>query len=66
MVSNKSCSGNSIIFEFITMGAVVKVSAIDPATDTEVSIMGPANESPELLKATALRKLQYMKDKKAT
>lgn len=53
-----------IIFEFQYVGHVVKVSAIDTRTYTEVSIVGPANESREVLEATAIRKLRYVLAKK--
>lgn len=53
-----------IIIEFHVIGHLVKVSAIDTKSLTEVSIMGPANESREVLKATAVRKLHYVMAKK--
>ena len=40
------------------IGNAVKVSAIDPVTNTEISIMGPATASPYTLKMNALRKLK--------
>jgi len=39
---------------------LVKVSAIEPVTNTEVSIMGPASAGEYALKKVALRKLQYV------
>lgn len=53
-----------VFIEFHVVGHMVKVSAIDAKTHTEVSIMGPASESREILKATAIRKLQYVLAKK--
>lgn len=53
-------SERDVIFEFQRHGAQVKVSAVDAATGTEVSIIGPALASPESLKQTALRKLDYV------
>lgn len=53
-----------IYIEFHVVGHMVKVSAVDSKTMTEVSIMGPANESREVLKATVVRKLHYMIAKK--
>jgi len=48
-----------ILFEIIRLGAYLKVSAIDPQTLTEVSVIGPAKaESVEAMKRIALRKLQ--------
>ena len=53
-----------IIIEFHVVGHMVKVSAVDTKSLTEVSIAGPANESREVLKATAIRKLHYVLAKK--
>lgn len=51
---------NDVLFEFVRMGSYMKVSAIDPATATEVSVAGPATGSRELLKRTAINKLRYV------
>ena len=45
------------LFEFHRIGNFMKVSAIDPDTGLEVSIVGPANASEITLRANALRKL---------
>ena len=47
-----------IYFEFVAIGRQVKVSAIDAATGTEVSVMGPATASRADLQRLALQKLQ--------
>ena len=47
-----------IYFEFVAIGRHVKVSAIDAATGTEVSVMGPATASRSDLQRLALQKLQ--------
>ena len=54
------------LFEFNLVGAYVKVSAIDPITNTEVSIVGDTNLSKSELKRVAIKKLEYVmnKDKK--
>jgi hypothetical protein len=49
-----------VLFELRRIGDVVKVSAIEPRTNTEVSIMGPASAGEYALKKIALRKLQYV------
>jgi hypothetical protein len=49
-----------VLFEFRQIGNTVKVSAIDPASNTEVSIMGPASAGEHNLKMIALRKLHYV------
>ena len=46
-----------IYFEYITVGNSVKVSAIDAATGTEVSIAGPRNAGQKELERIALQKL---------
>ena len=47
-----------IIFEITLLGDTVKVTAIDPVSLLEASVIGPRSYPPELLKRTALRKLQ--------
>ena len=48
--------GDDIYFEFAMQGNVVKATAIDPKSGTEVSVIGPANP--------AARKLDFMLKKK--
>ncbi|MFM7345252.1 MAG: DUF6898 family protein [Tagaea sp.] len=45
------------LFEFHQIGAYMKVSALDPESGIEVSIVGPANAPEFTLRANALRKL---------
>ena len=47
-----------VYFEFIAIGNVVKVTAIDSLTATEVSIMGPVSAAQADLKQLALQKLR--------
>ena len=54
-----------VIIEFYQVGAYVKVSAIDPVTMTEVSIVGDPEVGEEALKRTAIRKLNYVLDRRA-
>ena len=54
-----------ILFEFKQIGRSVKVTAIDPITGTEVSIVGPAGGSDLELKRVALAKLKYVLDKRS-
>jgi hypothetical protein len=58
MSGNRTDAGGEIYFEFTAIGRSVKVSAIDAATGTEVSIMGPATASRADLQRLALQKLQ--------
>ena len=46
-----------IYFEFTAIGRNVKVSAIDAATGTEISVMGPSTASQADLQRLALQKL---------
>lgn len=49
-----------VIFEFLRVGHAVKVSAIDVATGTEVSIVGDPAVGEAALKRLAERKLDYV------
>lgn len=53
-----------IIIEFHPVGNVVKVSAMDVKTMTEISIQGPASAGEVTLKLNALRRLEYVMKKK--
>lgn len=53
-----------IIFEFIRFGASVKVTAVDVATGTEVSTIGPANAMEHDLKRLAAAKLERVLQRK--
>ena len=48
------------LFEFHWMGAYVKVSVIDPATNTEASIVGDSRATKQDLEKIAIKKLQYV------
>ena len=52
--------GDSYIIEFTQVGASVKVTAVDPVTGTEVSIVGGAGYSQEFLSRQAVKKLEYV------
>ncbi len=52
-----------ILFEFKPCGPVVRVSAIDAESGTEVSIVGAAKASQYELQAVASRKLHYVMQK---
>jgi hypothetical protein len=49
-----------ILIEFVVQGAFVKVTAVDPVTGLEASIVGPANASQRILAEQARRKLDYV------
>ena len=47
-----------VYFEFVAIGGSVKVVAIDAATGTEVTVIGPANAAQSDLQRLALGKLK--------
>ena len=53
-----------VIIEFVKVGAYVKVSAIDPITRVEVSIVGDPSMSQSILERTAVQKLNYVLNKR--
>jgi len=52
------------IVEFIAMGGSVKVSAVDPETGVEAAIVGSAQASQQELTRLAVRKLEYILNKR--
>lgn len=57
--------GREVLIEIVTLGTSAKVTAIDAATGTEVSITGPTNASRADLEAAAVNKLEFVLRKKA-
>ncbi len=53
-----------VLFEFRRVGNVFRVSAIDPRTNTEVSMVAPKGYGDALIKRIAIRKLKYVIKKK--
>ena len=53
-----------IIIEFHPVGNIVRVSAMDTQSLTEISIQGPANTPQEMLKRNAVKRLEYVMKKK--
>ena len=53
-----------VLLEFQQVGNAVKVTAVDPDTLTEVSIVGSPMAGEETLKRTAINKLNYVLEKK--
>jgi hypothetical protein len=49
-----------VLFEFVRVGNSIKVCAIDPETNTEISIVGDPAAGEERLKLIAVRKLEYV------
>ena len=51
---------SEVLLEFHQVGGVVKVTAVDPVTQVEVSIQGPATAGEATLRRTAINKLRYV------
>lgn len=49
-----------VIFEFTRVGNAMRVTAMDCASLTEVAIVGAPGAGEEMLKRTALNKLDYV------
>lgn len=49
-----------VIFEFTQTGTIVRVTALDTATLTEIVIQGPAHAGKEALRRAALSRLDYV------
>jgi len=49
-----------ILLELQRIGNAVKVTAVDPETLVEVSIIGPPGAGEEALKRAAISKLEYV------
>jgi hypothetical protein len=49
-----------VLFEFYRFGNTTKVTAVDPETMIEVSIVGPSSSGETTLRQAALRKLEYV------
>lgn len=62
-MKQRSDDGRDVIIEFHQVGDYVKVSAMDAATLTEVSIVGDPSAGEAELTRVALRKLKYVLDK---
>ena len=63
-MKKEALAGREIIIEFYPVGQLVKVSAMDTKTLTEISIQGPASAGEETLQNNALRRLEYVLRKK--
>jgi hypothetical protein len=56
---------DNYIIEFTQIGGSVKVTAVDPKTMTEVSIVGSPQYSQDFLTRQAVKKLEYVLSKRA-
>jgi hypothetical protein len=53
-----------VIFEFLRIGAALKVTAIDVASGIEASMVGDPNAGQEILRRLAKQKLDYVMGRK--
>lgn len=60
MTSHDPMARREVIIEFHPVGNIVKVSAMDTASLTEVSIQGPASAGEAMLKRNAIKRLEYV------
>jgi hypothetical protein len=51
---------NQVLIECVRVGAILRVTAIDPVTGTEVTFQAPASLRPVELRQTAINKLKYV------
>jgi hypothetical protein len=59
-MKDKDVHMQEVLFEMRRVGNSVRVSAIDPITNIEVTIIGDPRFGEEALKRTAMRKLKYV------
>ena len=64
MTNNLPLQDREVIIEYKPVGAYVKVSAMDTASLTEISIQGPSSATEDMLKRNALKSLEYVLKKK--
>lgn len=55
-------AGSEVLIEFHQVGHAVKVTAVDPVTLVEVSIVGPAAASQAQLERAVIAKLDYVQN----
>ena len=53
-----------VLFEFQTFGRAARVVAVDPASNTEIVMVGDPSHGEETLKRLAIRKLAFVIAKK--
>lgn len=56
--------GREVIIEFMPVGNIVRVSAMDTRTLTEIIVQGPASAGEATLKRNAIKRLEYVLKKK--
>lgn len=56
--------GREVIFEFIKVGNIMRVTAVDVATMTEVIVQCPVSAGEAMFKKQGLMRLEYVLRKK--
>jgi len=63
-MARKKIDGREVLLEFRHVGEYVRVAAIDPVTNIEVTMVGAADTSEQILTRLAIRKLEYVMRKR--
>jgi hypothetical protein len=64
MEKTRAGNGREVLIEIAILGTYAKVTAIDSASGTEVSVTAPANAPRTTLHAAAINKLEFVMNKK--
>tara|TARA_B100000745_G_scaffold298903_1_gene248498 strand:- start:1766 stop:1978 length:213 start_codon:yes stop_codon:yes gene_type:complete len=64
IMGSSNLQGREVIFEFTQFGHIVKVTAMDTKSRTEISIQGPSSTAQSILQTNALKRLEYVLKKK--
>ena len=58
-------ANREVFFELVRMGRYAKATAVDALTGIEATVVGPTEASNAVLKANALRKLEFVLSKQS-
>jgi Domain of unknown function (DUF6898) len=61
----KEIEPDGVIIEFVRLGRLIRVSAMEPDSLTEVVLQGPAAAGEAALRRAVLRKLAYVLERRA-
>lgn len=59
-MSEEPLKNREVIFEYFPIGPYIKVTAMDVATLTEISISGPKGTADAILRQNALKRLEFV------
>lgn len=60
----EALQNREIIIEYIPVGQIMRVSAMDTKSLTEIVVSGPVTTPQSILKANAMKRLEYVLKKK--